>query len=126
MKKTLLNPVFLCCVILAIINQTLEKGFGVFIPLVHSYLDDLLCLPIVLTLGLSVYRIVWPNYKLRLWHMIPVLVVYSIYFEWHLPQFSSGYTSDIFDVLAYTVGLTLFSYFINDEIGLGLESQPKH
>ena len=58
--------------------------------------------------------------------MIPVLVVYSIYFEWHLPQFSSGYTSDIFDVLAYTVGLTLFSYFINDEIGLGLESQPKH
>ena len=126
MKRTLLNPVFLLCLVLAIVNQILEKAFGVFIPVVHSYLDDLICLPIVLTLGLAVYRIVWPTYRLRLWHMIPVFVVYSIYFEWYLPQISLAYTSDLFDVLAYTGGLTIFSYFINDENGLGLESQPKH
>lgn len=117
---------FLCCLSLATANQALEKGFVIFIPLIHSYLDDLLCLPIVLTLGLAAYRIVWPTYKLRLWHMIPVFVVYSIYFEWYLPQISLAYTSDLFDVLAYTGGLTIFSYFINDENGLGLESQPKH
>lgn len=113
MKKTLLNPVFLSCVFLAIGNQVLEKGFGIFIPLVHSYLDDLLCFPIVLTLGLAVYRLFKPDYRLSLMHMLPVLAVYSIYFEWYLPQTSTVYTADVLDIAVYCLGVWIFHRFIN-------------
>ena len=121
MKRTLLNPVFLLAVLLASINQILEKGFGIFLPVLHSYLDDLLCFPIVLTLGLAVYRFFWPNYRLTLWHMLPVLLVYSVYFEIYLPSVSANATADIKDVVMYTIGLTVFGYFINDGDAVGLE-----
>ncbi|TNF27396.1 MAG: magnesium citrate secondary transporter, partial [Bacteroidetes bacterium] len=61
MKRTLTNPIFLLCVALAATNQVLEKAFGIFAPIVHCYLDDLLCFPIVLTLGLAMYRYFSPN-----------------------------------------------------------------
>ena len=120
MRRTLTNPVFLVCVMLASVNQILEKGFGIFLPLVHSYLDDLLCFPIVLTLGLAMYRYFKPDYLLNGWHMLFTFLLYSIYFEWYLPKVSSSATSDPVDILMYLVGLTVFGYFINqnDEVGL--------
>ncbi len=121
MRKTLSNPVFLLAVVLATVNQILEKGFGIFIPLIHSYLDDLLCLPIVLTLGLAAYRFFWPNYRLTTWHMLPVLLVYSVYFEIYLPSVTANATADIVDVVMYTIGLTVFGYFINGSDAVGLE-----
>ena len=121
MRKTLSNPVFLLAVVLATVNQILEKGFGIFIPLIHSYLDDLLCFPIVLTLGLAAYRFFWPNYRLTTWHMLPVLLVYSVYFEIYLPSVTANATADIVDVVMYTIGLTVFGYFINDSDAVGLE-----
>jgi len=121
MKRTLFHPVFLICLILAAINQLLEKGFGVFIPVVHSYLDDLLCFPIVLTLGLAMYRYFRPYYRLGFWHIAPVFLVYSIYFEWYLPRVAPSSISDPIDILMYLGGMTIFSYFINrsDAVGLG-------
>ncbi|MGB1317834.1 MAG: hypothetical protein ACPG5W_06495 [Flavobacteriales bacterium] len=120
MRRTLLNPVFLICVCLTSANQIIEKGFGVFIPIVHAYLDDLLCFPIVLTLGLAVYRLRDKHYTLSLWHILPVLVVYSVYFEWYLPRISETATSDPIDVVMYLLGLTVFGYFINRNDAVGL------
>lgn len=122
MIRTLKHPVFLLCLLLAVTNQFLEKAFGVFVPVVHSYLDDLLCMPIVLSLGLAAYRIAIPSYLLKPIHMISVLVLYSVYFEYHLPQVSSTATSDAWDILMYIIGLTVFSYFINRADDVGLES----
>lgn len=113
MKKTLLNPVFLVCLFLATLNQVLERVFKVFVPIVHSYLDDFLCFPIVLTLGLAAYRLRWPNYQLSVWHIWPIVLIYSVYFEWHLPQTSTAYTSDVVDVLMYVLGALVFQQFIN-------------
>jgi hypothetical protein len=113
MKRTLLNPLFLICLVLASLNQVLEKVFQVFIPFVHSYLDDLLCFPIVLTLGLAAYRIVWLNYKLTALHIWPVVLIYAIYFEWYLPQISTVYTADAVDVVMYVLGALIFQLFIN-------------
>ena len=113
MMKTLSNPVFLVCLFLASSNQVLEKMLGIFVPYVHSYLDDLVCFPIVLTLGLATYRLVQPNYKLTAWHIWPVVVIYSVYFEWYLPQTSAAYTSDIVDVLMYVLGALIFQRYIN-------------
>jgi hypothetical protein len=113
MKGTLTNPVFLTCLLLASFNQILEKSLAVFIPVVHSYLDDLLCFPIVLTLGLAAYRYFLPNYKLSGWHIWPTVLIYSVYFEWYLPQTSTNYTSDALDVLMYVLGALIFQRFIN-------------
>lgn len=121
MKRTLLNPVFLICVLLAAFNQLIEKGFGIFIPFVHSYLDDVLCFPIVLTLGLAMYRCFKPQYRLGLAHVIPVFAVYSFYFEWYLPRVSSSATSDPIDIIMYLIGLTVFGYFINQNDAVGLK-----
>jgi hypothetical protein len=113
MIKTLSNPVFLVCLLLAIVNQILEKIFAVFIPIVHSYLDDFLCFPIVLTLGLAAYRWYNPQYKLTAWHIRPVVLFYALYFEWYLPQISTAYTSDIVDVLMYVLGALIFQRYVN-------------
>jgi len=112
MKKTLLHPVFLTAVLLATVNQLLERN-GVFIPFVHSYLDDFLVFPIVLTVGLSFYRIIWKNYTLTPWHIWPLLAVYVFVFEIWMPTTSSLYTADIFDVVAYVLGIFVFQRFIN-------------
>lgn len=125
MKRTLLNPVFLTCLLLATVNQIFEKGFGIFIPVVHSYLDDLLCFPIVLTFGLAMYRLFMPLYRLTIWHMLPVFVFYSVYFEVYLPTVSTRATADVLDVVMYLFGLTIFGYFINRNDAVGLIAQPE-
>lgn len=124
MRKTLSNPVFLMCLFLAMVNQIIEKGFGIFLPVVHSYLDDLLCLPIVLTLGLAMYRSVIPNYRLGLVHMLPVLIGYSIYFEGYLPLVSDS-TRDWMDLVMYLLGTIVFGYFINKPNSLSLTNSKE-
>jgi len=115
MIKTLLNPLFLVAVFLATANQVIERS-GVHIPFVHSYLDDVLVFPIVLTVGLSFYRILWKEYTLTPWHIWPLLAVYIFVFEIWMPTTSSLYTADIFDVVAYVLGILIFQRFINTEV----------
>lgn len=110
--KTLFHPIFLVSVFLALINQFLERQ-GIVLPFVHSYLDDFLCFPIVLTVGLAAYRIIIPNYTLTAWHIWPLFIVYALIFEWYLPQTSAIYTADFFDLVAYFVGILIFKKWIN-------------
>jgi hypothetical protein len=116
MKSTLLHPLFILAVLLAATNQWLEKSLGLYIPFVHSYLDDILCFPIVLTTGLSVYRLVWPTYRLTPWHIWPLFTVMVIVFEVYLPTTSNLYTRDYWDVLAYLMGIILFQQTINKSL----------
>lgn len=52
--------------------------------------------------------------------MLPVWVVYSIYFELYLPSVSTSATSDPIDVLMYALGMAVFGYFINRNDAVGL------
>ncbi len=113
MKSTILHPVFLLAVTLAAANQLLEKSFDIFLPFIHSYLDDMLCFPIVLTVGLSAYRIMWPKYRLTPWHIWPLFLVMVVVFEVYLPTTSKLYTGDFWDVLAYLIGIGIFQVSIN-------------
>lgn len=99
---------------LAASNQVLERN-GIFIPIVHSYLDDLLCFPIVFTVGLAAYRILYRNgnYVLRPWQVWPVVVLYAVVFEVVLPSFSATYTSDPWDMVAYALGTLVFLRWMN-------------
>ncbi len=110
--KTLLNPLFIIAVVLAGANQLAER-LGIHIPVIHSYLDDILCLPIVLTVGLAAYRIIIPNYTLSRWHIWSLVVMLTVIFEVYLPTTSNLYTADFLDPVAYSIGALLFSRFIN-------------
>jgi hypothetical protein len=114
--KVLLHPVFIASVLLAAINQLLERN-GIFLPFIHSYLDDLLCFPIVLTVGLAGYRLLYSDnsYTLGPWQVWPVVVLYAVMFEWVLPSTSPVYTQDALDVVAYVVGTVVFMRWVNRE-----------
>jgi len=112
--KVLLHPVFIASVLLAATNQLLERN-GIFLPFIHSYLDDLLCFPIVLTVGLAGYRLLYRDdaYTLGPWQAWTAVVLYAVMFEWVLPSYSPVYTADVFDGVAYVVGTGVFLRWMN-------------
>lgn len=77
---------------------------------INSYLSDLVCMPIVLTLALVGVRFFkrLPQYQLTSGMVFGLTVGYSIYFEWALPGASSAYTADGLDVLFYFIGATVY------------------
>ena len=110
------NPVFLISAGLFWITYTLEY-FKIFTwPFVHHYLDDLLAIPVILTLAVAVQR-QWiyrnPQYVLSKIQVIFAVLYLSIWFEGVLPVLSDKYTRDIWDILAYIIGAFVFYWFIN-------------
>ncbi len=79
----------------------------------YFYINDFLCMPIVLSLCLAILRIIKKTETLY----VPLLVVlilttyFTIYFEWLLPQVSTRYTFDNIDIGLYYLGSLLFFYF---------------
>jgi len=75
------------------------------------YLNDLLIMPIVFTAALNMVWVVKKNTALRLdiFSILSVLVFYVVYFEYYLPNHSSRYISDLYDILCYFIGTADFS-----------------
>lgn len=113
--SVLRNKWFLMAVALAVINRIMLET-GLIIPLVQSYLDDLLCFPILLSIGLLMYRIFWPNYRLTPWHIWPTVLLFSVYFEWYFPTVNSAFTADVLDVMMYGFGALAFDRLINRSV----------
>ena len=40
-----LSPFFIACCTLFVLHQALQFAFGIYIPLAHAYLDNLLAMP---------------------------------------------------------------------------------
>jgi hypothetical protein len=100
-------PVF---VTIALVVYTLQR-FSVALPsLINNYLNDLLCMPIVLKIAQLAVRYLKKDGHLQL----PIALVgiltlgYACYFEWFLPQFNSRYTADGIDVFLYFTGALFF------------------
>ncbi|RAU81791.1 hypothetical protein DP923_13910 [Pontibacter arcticus] len=79
-----------------------------------NYLDDLLCLPLVLTITLYLLRLFYGS-ELRLaWYHVVFTVVYFILaFEVFFPGFMPRYTSDWVDGVLYAIGGMIFYRFLN-------------
>lgn len=110
------NPYFFIPLLLFTGNQILEKGFGIFIPWVHSYLDDLFALPVILGITLLIYRRIHPlreKFRFKKEHVIVAFIYLSIVFEGLLPWYSDRYVRDIWDVLFYALGAVTFYFKIN-------------
>ena len=113
MKKQII--LFSICFILFIANQILEK-LGIFIPILNSYLDDLLCFPIVLSIILFIHRrwrVKNNKYTLPFQHVLIAVILFILIFEIALPIVSDKYIADIKDVLVYLIGVTFFLIYMN-------------
>lgn len=116
MMRVVRNPFFYIPALLFVLNQILEKAAGIFLPLVHSYLDDLLAMPVILGVTLQIYQFIHPSkdcFHFRKRHVLVAFIYVSLVFEVILPRFSDVYTADLFDVLCYAVGSGVFYRFIN-------------
>lgn len=107
--------IFIILVITFILNQLIEF-LGIKLLFFHSYLDDLLCFPIILSVILFIHR-QWrlknKYFILPISHIIVSVFVFVIIFELLLPCISLKFTADIFDIVAYVVGSIFFFKFIN-------------
>lgn len=81
----------------------LSKFWGYNIPIIHWYLNDLICMPVFIAFSISMERFL--SGKLTLcysWRKILVyLIVICLVFEVFLPLKSDKYTADFFDLLCY-------------------------
>ena len=79
-------------------------------PFFSYYLNDLLCLPVVLGICLCIIRKFSKNKRLQisLFSALSLAAFYSVYFEIYLPQVTERYTADIVDVLLYFLGAIAF------------------
>ena len=113
------NKLFLIFTFLFLVNYLLEKGFGIFIPFIHAYLDDLLCMPVVLKITLALpHRLINTKpYRLSGKQIIFAVAYFSIVFEVVLPKLNEKHTADVLDVFAYALGAILFYLYMNNVQG---------
>ena len=101
---------FAMCAGLFVLHQVGQKIAGISLPLIDSYLDPLLCMPIILQL------IVWERklfhrsnaYILPRSHIFGYFLLVSIVCEWVLPRWNPKLISDPWDVLAYALGTAMY------------------
>lgn len=108
-----LNGTFYLFTIIFLILQVLLY-LGTQLPnWVVSYVNDFLCMPIVLTICLKVVHLVKKDEQIRLslFSIFSLTTFYAIYFEVYLPKVEPRYTADVLDVVMYFLGGTLF-YFL--------------
>ena len=83
------------------------KHFAVPLPTwIYSYVNDFLCMPVVLTICLKTVHFIKKNYSIRLPLSLVVTLTsfYAIYFEYYMPLVEPRYTADMLDVVMYFAG----------------------
>lgn len=116
MPRPLQHPVFLLCAALFIAHQLLQKFVHYPLPFIDSYLDCLLCMPLLLTGLLLEHRyLVFKNaaYRLPANEIVLITFVLAVLFEWGFPMLSDAFTADWGDVIAYAVGSFVFWRYLN-------------
>ncbi|NQV53732.1 MAG: hypothetical protein HQ500_11140 [Flavobacteriales bacterium] len=86
------------------------------IPLLHSYLEDLLALPIILGTALIAVQLLLPgnrNFIITRRDLLIILFLFTLYFEGVLPYFNESFTADPFDILCYFAGAWIFKTYMN-------------
>lgn len=102
--------------IILVIAASIYASQKLAIPLpllVNNYLNDLLCIPLVLGALIFIIRKIKhdPKFKLPLGFIFILSSYYAVFFEYYLPKINSRYTSDWIDVVLYFLGGILFYLF---------------
>ena len=115
MGSTLKIGVYLSIWTIFIANQLLQRYWGIVIPYVHSYLDDLLLFPVLMPILLFIYRTITPNRVFNWFYILSIYVYVSITAEVLYPFVFTQYTFDYFDFVAYAFGMVFFVLFFNKD-----------
>ena len=105
---------------LYLVNRFLLAWLGLA-ALKIPYLNDLLCLPVVLTLALWLHQKLFPQncrHRLNAAQVIFVVLYFAIFFEGILPIISARYTRDYLDILAYALGGLAYYFLLNPKTQL--------
>jgi hypothetical protein len=107
------QPLFLFCVLTASFVYVASKLQWPLPNGIYFYVNDFLCMPIVLGICLSVLRLIKKTDHLYVPFgvVLGLTVYFAVYFEWFMPQVSERYTSDFIDVILYFSGAFLFYRF---------------
>lgn len=108
--KSFLDRYFTIFAILASTVFLLQKMEVRLHPTISNYLNDFLCMPIVLSIALYTARKIKSNNQLQLPLSLILLLTfgYAVYFEYYLPQVDMRYTADPLDVALYFIGAAFF------------------
>jgi hypothetical protein len=113
--RLLSNPVFVLASLAYLVNRFLLT----WLHLPHyqiPYLNDVLCLPVTLTVALFVQQKLFPGtarQRLNLAQVVFTFVYFSVFFEGLLPALAARYTRDGWDIVAYGAGGLLFYFACN-------------
>lgn len=113
--RTFKHPVFVICALVFVLHQVAQKGFGISAPLADAYLDNVLCLPILLSFLLAERRWWWrrADYVIPASEVTIITIFLTLLFELAFPYWSAAFTADYWDAPAYAVGAGLFYFTIN-------------
>lgn len=88
-----------------------ERAAGIRVPLIHAYMDDLFCLPLVLFPALLLFRLrLGSTYVFPAGYVITAWVMLSLCFEIWIPARNPAFTADPLDMVMYGAGGVLFGY----------------
>lgn len=113
--RTLLQPYFLFFTLIASTIYLFQITYTKTPSFINNFTNDLICLPLVLTICLFVVRLIKKdsNIVLNTYEIVSVFLLYSILFEVVFPVLYLRYTSDIWDVFMYFIGSIIFYIFWN-------------
>src|SRR5690606_31750794 len=97
---------FTICAFLFILHQYLQKIAGISLSLADSYLDPLLCMPILLHLIVLERKLFHrrTEYTLSLSHIVGYVLLVSILCELVLPICNEQMTAAPWDIACYALG----------------------
>lgn len=99
------------CVVLFLVHQVLQYMLNIRIALADAYLDNLLAMPIILTLLVAERRHLFkrgPDYRLPLLEVGLATLYISMVSELLFPLLSSRFTFDLLDYFFFISGAVLF------------------
>jgi len=107
--------IYFALLALAATYKVIEYTYG-GVPLLNSYFEDLIALPILLKSSLLIVQ-----YSNQLWSVLVldkieitvITIIFSIYFEAILPIFDVRFTADPFDIPCYFIGAWFYALFLN-------------
>ena len=116
LRAMLLQPWFIGALTLALFHQLIQKGLNINLPLIDSYLDPLLFLPILLHLILFERRYLFgkgPTYVFSWAQILLIVALIAVLCEYYFPRWNDAFTADYLDAIFYLIGGVFFGVFCN-------------
>jgi hypothetical protein len=106
---------FIGCISLFITHQLLQKTFNITLPFIDSYLDPLLCIPILLYLLLLERKYLWKQKatSLSMITIVAATLIIIVVAEILFPRYTTAFVFDAIDIVMYGIGAGFFYCCMN-------------